>query len=267
MGKTRIKALGEEKQEKEDKKRQKEERERKKIAKASLEEKTPLETLKKETSEEPLETKKPQEEKKTKEKVSTKKHSRSKRYKELALLVDKKKTYPLKESLSLLEKLKSEGFDETVELHINTLKTGISGNVTLPHGNGKTTRVATADDKLIEEIEKGKISFDVLVATPQMMPKLAKVAKILGPKGLMPNPKNGTITENPQELVEKFGKGRVSFKTEAKTPIVHIAVGKLSFGPQKLSENITTVVDAIKGENIKDITLKSSMSPGLRVQI
>ncbi len=127
--------------------------------------------------------------------------------------------------------------------------------------------MAIATDELIEEIEKGKINFDILVATPQTMPQLAKVAKILGPRGLMPNPKNGTITQNPEALVKKFEAGQISFKTEAKAPIIHVSVGKFSFGDKKLKENIDTIIGAVKPENIQKATLKSTMSPGIKVQI
>ena len=158
-------------------------------------------------------------------------------------------------------------FDETVELHVNTIATGISGNITLPHGAGKKTRVAIATDALIAEIEKGKIDFDVLLSAPEMMPKLAKVAKILGPRGLMPNPKNGTISPKPEELAKKFEEGLMNFKTEAKAPIIHMVVGKMSFGPEKLSENIASAIDAIKKANIINVTLKSSMSPGIKLKV
>lgn len=181
-----------------------------------------------------------------------------------------KKEYSIPEALELLEKMKSPpagGFDETVELHINTLVPGISSTVTLPHGAGKKTRVAIANDSLLADVEKGKIEFDILLAEPSMMPKLAKVAKVLGPRGLMPNPKNGTITSDPQSIVKKYEGGLVSFKTESKAPILHVTVGKISFGPKKLSENITTLLDAVKKENIKDATLKSTMSPGIKLSL
>ncbi|MEK7549153.1 MAG: 50S ribosomal protein L1, partial [Patescibacteria group bacterium] len=177
------------------------------------------------------------------------------------------KTYGLKDALELLSKFQKTKFDETIELHLNTVRSGISGTLTLPHGTGKTTRVAIADEAMLAEIETGKINFDILVATPDMMPKLAKVAKILGPKGLMPNPKNGTITAKPEEVVKKFEGGQISFKTEAKAPLIHMTVGKFSFGDKKLTDNITAAVGAIKIENIAKITLKSTMSPGIRVQI
>jgi|SRR3990167_1430916 len=204
-------------------------------------------------------------EKKTKKKPG--KSHRSKKYKEMLMEVDRTKTYSLADALALLPKVKLSKFDETVELHINTIQTGISGQMKLPHGTGKATKVAIADDDLISEIEKGKISFDILVATPAMMPKLAKVAKILGPRGLMPNPKAGTITEKPEEVVKKYEGGVNNYRTELKAPIIHLTVGKLSFGSDKLSENINTAISTIKKENIKTAVLKSTMSPGIKLQV
>jgi len=99
------------------------------------------------------------------------------------------------------------------------------------------------------------------------LPKLAKIAKTLGPKGLMPNPKNGTITNNPEETAKKYEGGLTFIKTESKAPIIHVAVGKVSFGPKKLGENIEAVVLAVKKENIKDATLKSTMSPGIKLSL
>lgn len=192
---------------------------------------------------------------------------RSKRYQAVSASVDKTKRYPLTEALDILPKLHLSSFDESVELHINTIEQGLSGTVTLPHGTGKKIRVAIADDTLIGEIEKGKINFDVLLAEPSIMPKLAKVAKILGPRGFMPNPKNGTITTNPQETIKKFEAGQIRFKTEAKAPIIHLTVGKLSFGEKKLAENIASIIDAVNKEKIKNVTLKSTMSPGIKLDI
>lgn len=191
---------------------------------------------------------------------------RSKRYQAVASLVDRNKTYGLSEALELLEKMKRIQ-DETVELHINTLSTGISETTTLPHGTHKKTRVAVASDTLISEVEKGIVAFDVLLADPQMMPKLAKVARILGPKGLMPNPKAGTVTSNPESLAKKFEAGQLRIKTEAKAPIIHVSVGKVSFGKEKLSDNIDAVLTAVKKENIKKVVLKSTMSPAIKVNI
>lgn len=192
---------------------------------------------------------------------------RSAKYKTALLEIDKNKTYPLSEAIELLRKVKLSKFDETVELHVNTTQAGISGQVKLPNGSGKEIRIAIADDELLGKIEAGKIDFDILIAEPTMMAKLAKVAKILGPKGLMPNPKNGTISENPQEAMKKFQGGQVYFKTESKIPVMHLSVGKTSFDDKKLLENIETMIAAIKKDRIRKITLKSTMSPGIRLQV
>ncbi len=262
MGKVRIKTLGDEELEKEEKKKSKQKKEAKQAAK-TFEEKNedeivaqPVEGIKQE--------KKEKEKKEIKKKTSKKKLS--KRYLSAKMLVEKK-AYSIPQALDLLKKLQKAKFDETVELHVNTIETGISGNLTLPHGTGKKTRVAIADDKLIAEVEKGKIDFDILVAEPQMMPKLAKVAKILGPKGLMPNPKNGTVTSEPEKMIKKYEGGQINFKTEAKSPIIHLSVGKISFGNEKLAENIKVALEAVKKQNIKKAVLKSTMSPGIKLQI
>ncbi|MBI2621261.1 MAG: 50S ribosomal protein L1 [Candidatus Levybacteria bacterium] len=218
--------------------------------------------------------------KKKKSKFSKAK-SRSARYSAKVIEIDKNKSYSLTEALELLKKVHLAKFDETVELHVNTTESGINGVVKLPHGSGKEIRVAVASDELIEQIEKGlpaarlpagqgrqgKIDFDVLIASPSMMPRLAKVAKVLGPKGLMPNPKNGTISDSPEEAAKKFAGGQVNFKTESKIPVIHLTVGKMSFGDEKLSENIRTIIEAIKKDRIQKVVLKSTMSPGIKLQV
>lgn len=287
MGKIRVKTIGDESFEEQDKKKKKikrfekqareaaEQHEKfsfapsdtkaiddKKASEGKAAEMTAVEPII-ETSEEKTETPKPKKDKFKKKKKAF--HSRN--YQKLLALVDRTKTYALNEALELLEKLQRRKFDETVELHINTLTAGLSGNITLPHGTGKKTKVAIASDGLISEIEKGIINFDILVAEPEMMAKLARVAKILGPKGLMPNPKNGTITDKPQDLVKKYEGGQVNFKTETKTPVMHLTVGKMSFGKEKLTENIESLITAIKKSNIVSATLKSTMSPGIKIKI
>lgn len=274
MGKIRVKAFGNEELEQQQKQEEQVRKESKKTAKApgmkggervvsvgpTEEELAALDTAEIKTEETPKEEKKV---KKNKEQ----KAFHSEKYEDLAKEVDKEKIYALKEALELLEKLQRKSFDETVELHINTTATGISGQITLPHGTGKKTRVAIATEGLIAEVEKGIINFDVLVAEPMMMAKLARVAKVLGPRGLMPNPKNGTITPKPEEVAKKYEGGQINFKTEAKAPIMHLTVGKISFGPTKLTDNIEALITAIKKVNIVNVTLKSTMSPGLKIKV
>lgn len=191
----------------------------------------------------------------------------SKRHKENLAYVSKTQTYKLDQALEALKKFKTSKFDETVELHINTKEKGVSGQVVLPHGTGKTLVIKVADDTIIAEVEKGKINFDILVAAPHMMPKLARVAKVLGPRGLMPNPKNGTIAENTDEAVKKLSGGQITYKTESAVPIIHAIVGKVSFDNKKLSENISTFLTSVGPANIASVTLKSTMSPAIRLAI
>ena len=206
-------------------------------------------------------------EEKEKSKQTGGKSKKASKKKAKIVTLDKNKQYSLKEALGILSKFEKAGFDETVELHINTLEGSVSGNMTLPHGTGKKTRVVEATDELIAEIEKGKISFDILVAKPEMMPKLARVAKVLGPRGLMPNPKAGTITDKPEEIIKKFEGGQINFRSETKAPIVHLTVGRISMGPDKLSENINTAIKAVNKSKIRNVTLKSTMSPGIKIVV
>lgn len=191
----------------------------------------------------------------------------SKRYASNFQVIDKNKTYSLSEAVVVLKEFKGSKFDETVELHINVKEENLSGTINLPHGTGKEVRIKIADDELIAEIEKGKVDFDVLIASPSMMPKLAKVAKVLGPRGLMPNPKNGTITDDPKPIIEKLSKGQIRFKTEPKGTVVHLAVGKVSFEKDKLSENIATALSSVGASKISKVTLKSTMSPGIKLLV
>jgi large subunit ribosomal protein L1 len=266
MGKIRVKTLGNEDEQKE-KEEARRRAEQKKIeeAKAAGGASDSSNVIASETKQSPDTEKKKQKNKYADKKAT--KSKRGKKYLSIAEKVNKTKNYSLKEALELLPTLTVSKFDETVELHINTIEKGISGSLTLPHGTGKTTKVKIADDAVIAEIEKGIIDFDVLVAEPSFMPKLAKVAKVLGPRGLMPNPKNGTVSPKPEEIAKKFEGGQLNYKTEAKAPIIHVVVGKVSFGPDKLTDNIKAFITSIQKKNIKNITLKSTMSPGIRVTI
>jgi len=277
MGKIRIKTFGDEEQEKEDQKKAAARAEAKKAKEAAEKRaedagEAPAET-KTDGAEEPKEAAGEAKKKKKEKFLKKKKQAHSTKYLAVVTKVDKNKVYKLTEALAVLPELKLAKFDETVELHINTTETGISGAVTLPHGTGKAVRVAimnaAADlksaEELIKKIESGQIDFDILIATPDSMPKLAKVARILGPKGMMPNPKNGTVTPKPEEAAKKFEGGQMNFKTEAKFPILHLTVGKVSFGEKKLAENIKAAVAAVNAKKIKNVTLKSTMSPGLKL--
>lgn len=263
MGKVRVKNLGDENVEEQEKLEAKKRQDAKKAATHSAE------TSKDKKGEEPTSVEETKPAEKTTKKTTSQhlKKARSEKYLTRAGKVEKTKLYKLSDALTLLPEISFGAFDETVELHINTLTSGVSGTLSLPHGTGKKTRVAIASDAVIAEIEGGTINFDVLIAEPTMMPKLARVAKILGPRGLMPNPKNGTVSPKPEDVAKKFEGGQTNYKTEAKFPILHLSVGKVSFGSEKLSENIKNAIQTVQKANIKNITLKSTMSPGIKLDV
>lgn len=197
---------------------------------------------------------------------------RSKKYQEVQGMVDKTKLYPLADAISLIKKTSITKFDGTVELHINLNplslgeKKDYRTSVSLPHGTGKDVRVAIADDKIVAEIEAGKINFDVLVAHPQMMAKLAKVARVLGPRGLMPNPKTGTVSPDPEKRAKELSNGQINIKTEPGNPIIHMGIAKVSFPDKEISENVHAVLEAI-GSKVGKVSLSSTMGPGVKVQL
>lgn len=191
-----------------------------------------------------------------------------KNYTEAVKKIDKNKTYSPTEAIKIIKEIAYAKFNETVELVINVTEKGIRGNVSLPNGTGKVVKVKIADEELISAIEKGgKIDFDILIATPDMMPKLSKIAKILGPRGLMPNPKTNTISPQPEKLALELAKGQVNFKTETNFPIIHTIIGKLDFDDKKLLENLAVLIKAVGKDKIVSLFLKSTMSPAVRLQI
>ncbi len=225
-----------------------------------------------------------------------KKHGKN--YVEASKLIDKSKVYSVDEALKTLKSLKKRNFDETVEvalkLNIDAKKTDMSirNSVVLPNGTGKSkrilvvTKMAAKDAKeagadyvgdmdMIEKIEKENwFDFDVIVATPDMMAPLGKIGKVLGPKGLMPNPKLGTVTTNVKTAIENIKKGQVEYKNDSYGN-VHAIFGKLSFKEDALKENLNAIVkeiiknkpNGVKGEFIKNISISSTMSPGLKIDV
>lgn len=222
---------------------------------------------------------------------------RGKKYLEARQKVDRTKRYSLREALELLPQLSYAKFDETVELAVRLgvdprkPEEMVRGSVVLPHGTGKEVKVlvfakgekekeareAGADfvggEELVEKIEKeGWFEFDRVVATPDMMKVVSRLGKILGPRGLMPSAKTGTVTFDVAKLVKELKGGRIEYKVD-KYGNVHVPVGKVSFGPDKLYENTLTVLDSIirakpptsKGTYIRSITLSTTMSPGVKV--
>ena len=222
---------------------------------------------------------------------------KGKRYNEAIKLVDSSKLYEPKEALDIIEKMPKPKFDETVELHV---KLGVDskhadqqvrGTVVLPNGTGKSQRVlvfakgdkakeaelAGADyvgaEELVPKIEKDNwFDYDVIVATPDMMGIIGRLGKVLGPKGLMPNPKSGTVTMDVTKAVSEIKSGKVEYRLD-KTNIIHLGIGKVSFGTKKLEENFHVIMDAIikarpaaaKGQYIKSVALTTTMGPSLYI--
>lgn len=223
---------------------------------------------------------------------------RGKNYADAAKKLAEKDFYTLEEGLKLLKETGTTKFDSTAELHFNLnidptkADQAIRGTLNLPHGSGKKVRIAAivGDDKvkaakdagadeagmedLVAEFEKGKINYDVVVATPDVMKNLGKVAKILGQKGLMPNPKAGTVTDNIVDTIKELKAGRLEYRND-KEGNVHSIFGKLSFKDEELENNLKSFLrvirdakpSAIKGSFIKSITLTSTMGPGIRLDV
>lgn len=222
--------------------------------------------------------------------------NRGKRYKEISSKVEKSTLYSVSDAMSLAIETAKAKFDETVELHVRLGVDGrnadqqVRGVVVLPNGTGKQVKVlviakgdnadiaekAGADyvggDEMIAKITGGWLDFDVCVTTPDMMPVIGRIAKILGPKGLMPNPKSGTVTTDIAKALKEIKAGKVEYRLD-KNNIIHVMIGKVSFGVEKLQENFTAVMDAIvkakpaaaKGTYIKSVTLSTTMGVGIKV--
>jgi len=191
---------------------------------------------------------------------------RSKRYKQIRAKIDKNKKYKSEEAVDIVLELATASFDESVEVHM-VLTDKLNGEVDLPYGTGKKQKIVICDDALLAKIEKNQLDFDVLIASPKMMPKLAKFARILGPKGLMPSPKSGTISENPEEVVKKMNAGSTRFKSEPKAPLMHFSIGKKSFGKEKLLANLKAFLVSVKRPNIVSVTIASTMGPSLKLDL
>ncbi len=193
---------------------------------------------------------------------------RGKKYKSMVKEVKKGELYSIADAVEKLTKLAVRTKLKTVELTLNTLDTGLRGELKLPHSTGKEVKIAIFSDKLAAEVEKGKIDFSILLATPADMPKLARLAKILGPKGLMPNPKSGTVTENPEKrMAELTAGGTLPYKTEAKFPIIHLALGKITQDKKDLSENIAESLKGVGVTKIKSAYLSCTHTPSVRLQL
>lgn len=222
---------------------------------------------------------------------------RGKKYQEAYKLIEKGKVYNLKEALELAIKTSPVKFDASVEAHVRLgvdprqADQNIRTTIVLPNGNGKTVRVAVfapldvcktakeagadiaEDEEFLKQLEKGVIDFDILISTPQYMPKLGKYARLLGPKGLMPNPKAGTVTMDVAKAVQESKAGKVEYRVD-KQSIVHIGLGKVSFGGDKLLENANTFFESLKnqkpgslkGTYVKSVFITTTMGPSIEVE-
>lgn len=222
---------------------------------------------------------------------------RGKKYTESAKLIDRSTLYDKEEAIGLVKKTASAKFDETVELHIRTGCDGrhadqqIRGAVVLPHGTGKQVRVLVfakgdkaeeakaagaefvgAEDLIPKIQNEGWFEFDVVVATPDMMGVVGRLGRVLGPKGLMPNPKAGTVTMDVTKAVNDIKAGKIEYRLD-KTNIIHVPIGKASFSEDQLADNFQSLIDAInkakpaavKGQYLKSVTLSSTMGPGVKL--
>lgn len=217
-------------------------------------------------------------------------HHLGKKYHQAASQIDKNKLYPATEAIELLAKTSFTRFDPTIEIHLNVVDKNVHGKVNFPHsigpqkpkkylifGDSKTKieasdkQIIWGDEKTIDEIAKGllkpKRDFDQVFSTPKFMPLLAKVAKILGPAGLMPNPKNNTVIENVANEIQKTSETGYEYKTDPNIPIIHTSLGKLSEKSQAIEENLKALITSIGLTKIKKATITTTMGPGIKLDI
>lgn len=190
---------------------------------------------------------------------------RGKKYQNAKKMIDQKKVYSIEEVIKLAKKSSYSKFGGSIEVHFNVTKKGLTGEAQLPYLKGKEKKVAIVSPEILEKIKAGKFDFDILLATPADMPKLIPFAKVLGPKGLMPNPKNGTIVPDPEKAKAKFGEPKFIYKTESDFPLIHTIIGKFDQKDEELIANFNALVKAIIPTNIQKATIKSSMGPGIKV--
>lgn len=199
-------------------------------------------------------------------KVVKVKRGRSKKYMKTRSQVDKTKLYDPFSAIELIKKLSYSKFSGSLEAHGVIRTEGTSVEVSFPHSTGKVVRVAVVSDELLSQIEAGVIEFDMLVSSPQYMGKLAKFARLLGPRGLMPNPRNNTVTDDPEKRKKELESGKTTVKSEKKAPLIHVSIGKLNQDTKELVENLQTLIKSFKGELLK-LSLSGSMSPGVKVSL
>jgi len=196
----------------------------------------------------------------------TKASPRSPKYRAARALVDKSKFFSPTEAVELVKKVSYSHFAGTVSADLVLKEVNNQISVTFPHQTGKTLRVAIVDDELLKTIEAGKTDFDILLTQPSFMPKLVKLARVLGPKGLMPNPKNDTIVADPEKKKAELLGGKTILKTERKMPLLHATLGKTNDETSDLVANLDALLKAVSGKVLK-VTISSTMSPSVKVVI
>jgi large subunit ribosomal protein L1 len=242
-------------------------------------EKTTLKTTETEVSEEAAPKEDKEEKKSAKPAKIGKAKPRSKKYQEVAKDLDRDQSYAIAEAIDLVKTLSYSKFEGTLEAHINTSQTGIRGLATLPFVSGKKLKIIAfglktpledveiGDETTLETMEKGKVNADIILTTPEWMPKLAKLAKTLGPKGLMPNPKNGTITNDLKKAAESFQGGQTEYRTESKAAVIHLALGKLNQPTEELAANVKSLLTTLGKSRVKKVTLAPTLGPGVKVNL
>lgn len=261
MGKTKIQSFGEESQLKEEKKKSDKGvripglkgGQRVVVVGTQPVETEPLTTLN-----QPLSDKQPK---------SKKSRKHGKKYLAASAKIDPQKSYSITEAAKLVKETSKTRFLASVELHLVLLKDKINMQVDLPHSAGKSKKIEVATNETIAKLQSGKVDFDVLLATPAIMPKLVPFAKLLGPKGMMPNLKNGTLTDDPKKAAEKFGENSVNIRTEKSAPLIHIVVAKVNQPEDEIVHNIKAVINAVGAKQVKKAAISSTMGPGIRLSV
>ena len=192
---------------------------------------------------------------------------RGKKYQKVRKLVDPNRLYSLPEAIKLVKSTSISKFDGKIEAHVTVLEIGNAGEITFPHMEASNKRIVVLNDAILAEIKEGKVNFDILIATPITMPKLLPFARVLGPKGLMPNPKSGTLTDKPEEAVKKLSVAKTVIKTEKKAPVIHIIVGKVSQDEKEIKANVEELIKVVKATKIKKLALCATMGPSVKVII
>ena len=192
---------------------------------------------------------------------------RGKKYLAARKKVDPNQLYSLPEAIKLVKETSIASFGGKVEAHVTVLDIGNAGEIVFPHLEASSKKIVILNDAILAEIKDGKIDFDILIATPATMPKLLPFARTLGPKGLMPNPKSGTLTDKPEEAVKKLSVAKTMIKTEKKAPVVHIVVGKVSQPEKELEANVAELIKVIKPIKIKKLALCATMGPSVKIKI